>query len=641
MTFKGTAYQPAVGYWKTSGKHKVLWALLQVLDKIERQEPESVRVARHVERLARIINSALSDKVVAVLYDALLAQKAKERLTLDEAVDLAMQQIEPLLSRSIHELYDEAYAFQEASFRHKLPDGLKAEAIQNAFEMVKNVPETLKDRMRELAKETMRESKTQFDFARKLRREWQEVSKERAEVIAVTEWARIAGQAKLELYKRQGIFRYKVWVTVGDSKVCPVCADNAAVGAIPIDHSFPSQNETVPAHPRCRCNIVGSLLPSTAAEPTGPAVRAATLGDLRREVETDESRKALKTIRRMLGREWEPRKVQETLKRLNWSQDPDLLALEEFMCGERHRGEPQFIYLPHCGPEDIITKIYKWWAAAWDRYPGAIAFHKAVMEEFGAGSMEMFPPEPMKEGLELYGPYLTALRKIARAMYEYTQDVFKKAGVEEVTLYRGIVAPKDSDVWQWVKGWQEGNPPAVLVSAESALPRPLTSYSFDAWTAKSFGKILSGWDAAKYGVLFISRVPVERIFTLGLTGLGTHWEFEAVVLAQKGGQVLAVAGLPLFRKYAIHQERFSADDLTKPFMETIVEVIEEGTNPEKVQKQHIPTIKLPQKVYNEFFYGEKEYWQMLAEDPALEAELRAHYRRWLKQQRLIDLEESQ
>ena len=88
-------------------------------------------------------------------------------------------------------------------------------------------------------------------------------SASRAESIARTETATALGAGTLESGISQGRDEKK-WVTQGDELVDEFeCAANAEEGWIGIHESFQSGHSSVPAHPRCRCNIITRHAPET------------------------------------------------------------------------------------------------------------------------------------------------------------------------------------------------------------------------------------------------------------------------------------------------------------------------------------------------------------------------------------------
>lgn len=253
-------YQPAVGYWRNSPRHVLLWTTIGVLDRIERQIPEERRLRRHIARLRRLIAGIVNRKLAKRLWDLVAKQQEPDipDAALEAIIAAAIAAIASALFSEIRAIREDALITVERRFGQELIDELREQALREAFELVRNIPNTLKEELRDLARETMMEFKTHEDFARALSRRWAEFSRERAELIARTEWARVAGRVTVELYRMQGT-RKKVWYTVGDARVCAICQQNAAAGPIPIDEPFPSGVDTVPAHPRCRCNVAGAI----------------------------------------------------------------------------------------------------------------------------------------------------------------------------------------------------------------------------------------------------------------------------------------------------------------------------------------------------------------------------------------------
>jgi len=49
---------------------------------------------------------------------------------------------------------------------------------------------------------------------------------------------------------------FKSWRNSGSPNTCRACLENAAVGPIPVQATFPSGHRVPPAHPSCRCAVV-------------------------------------------------------------------------------------------------------------------------------------------------------------------------------------------------------------------------------------------------------------------------------------------------------------------------------------------------------------------------------------------------
>lgn len=88
------------------------------------------------------------------------------------------------------------------------------------------------------------------------------MSSSRAFTIARTEMNAAFSQAALDKMSAIGL-EYKRWILSPDA--CPICEDNADDGAIPLDDEFSSGDDSPPAHPNCRCAVVGARAPEEAA----------------------------------------------------------------------------------------------------------------------------------------------------------------------------------------------------------------------------------------------------------------------------------------------------------------------------------------------------------------------------------------
>ena len=80
-------------------------------------------------------------------------------------------------------------------------------------------------------------------------------SRARADMIARTETATAFGQGQMTAAKSQNK-NEKRWVTQSDEAVDLDCVINAADGWIGMEQPFSSGQDTVPAHPSCRCTVV-------------------------------------------------------------------------------------------------------------------------------------------------------------------------------------------------------------------------------------------------------------------------------------------------------------------------------------------------------------------------------------------------
>lgn len=251
----GTPYQPAPAGYDTPEKI-LLWAVHGAMHRIEREIPETKSRKRWESKLEKLIGDPVRSFKWQTLYDTFGITKADEerRVDVPSKVTDAWAEIPTVIASDLW-----LDAAQERADRLNLPfdpEDVKA-AMDETFKLVQSIPETLHDRLREVMRDAYANRDGQFKFARQIRDEWSTISKQKAEQIAVTEWNRAASTATLLGYTKQGV-TMKVWYTVGDERVCPVCEQNAADLDIPIEQPFFSGDLAPPAHPSCRCDIAAA-----------------------------------------------------------------------------------------------------------------------------------------------------------------------------------------------------------------------------------------------------------------------------------------------------------------------------------------------------------------------------------------------
>jgi len=89
-------------------------------------------------------------------------------------------------------------------------------------------------------------------IARDIRKEFTDMSRDRADMIAQTESNSALSQGAMDKMQEMGI-EGKEWIVIGDESTCDICDGNANQGVIPIDQPFQSGDMQTPGHPRCRC----------------------------------------------------------------------------------------------------------------------------------------------------------------------------------------------------------------------------------------------------------------------------------------------------------------------------------------------------------------------------------------------------
>ena len=129
----------------------------------------------------------------------------------------------------------------------------KGWAADEAERILNSISATTKERVQFLIEEAVETGQT-IEATTELLRKDHVFSPEKARVIARTETARALGVGVKEAAMDQGRDE-KRWVTSGDIEEYDACVQNAAADWIPIGDPFPSGDDTVPAHPNCRCNV--------------------------------------------------------------------------------------------------------------------------------------------------------------------------------------------------------------------------------------------------------------------------------------------------------------------------------------------------------------------------------------------------
>jgi len=109
-----------------------------------------------------------------------------------------------------------------------------------------------------------------------------------------------------------------------------------------------------------------------------------------------------------------------------------------------------------------------------------------------------------------YETGIEAKKAVLKAMYESTQEKFRKKGIKEVILYRGASLDKSEEL-------SEG----TVVDYKANV---LESWSLSQDVASDFAT------STFEGVVFKAKIPVERILSTSGTGFGCLPEWEAVVL---------------------------------------------------------------------------------------------------------------
>ena len=118
------------------------------------------------------------------------------------------------------------------------------------------IDETTRDAVRSLTRDALLEGWSSDQFTQQLIDD-AAFGYTRANTIARTEMRLANSNGTVDAWKESGRVATKAWSTAEDDKVEQLCQENADAGDIPLDAAFPSGDDAPPAHPNCRCVIVG------------------------------------------------------------------------------------------------------------------------------------------------------------------------------------------------------------------------------------------------------------------------------------------------------------------------------------------------------------------------------------------------
>lgn len=130
-------------------------------------------------------------------------------------------------------------------------------ASKHCAKLVSQMDEETKRRLAQVISEGIEQKRGIPGLASDIRKEFDDMTKRRAEMIARTETNDALSQAFMDRAHDMNITG-KEWVTADP---CEICAGNEAEGIVPIDHIFSSGHERPPAHPNCRCALAPARLP--------------------------------------------------------------------------------------------------------------------------------------------------------------------------------------------------------------------------------------------------------------------------------------------------------------------------------------------------------------------------------------------
>lgn len=122
--------------------------------------------------------------------------------------------------------------------------------------LVKGLNDETRDQMRTVIEKAIKEKRGIPGLSRDLRKQFTDMSRVRAKVIARTETCDALESAFMDRAKDMKVTG-KEWIVTDP---CPICEENGNAGVIPIDKPFPSGDMRPPAHPNCRCALAPVIL---------------------------------------------------------------------------------------------------------------------------------------------------------------------------------------------------------------------------------------------------------------------------------------------------------------------------------------------------------------------------------------------
>lgn len=178
--------------------------------------------------------------------------------------------------------------------------------------------------------------------------------------------------------------------------------------------------------------------------------------------------------------------------------------------------------------EAVAQEFLDSWArSSTDGNPTSAALQLAVDKRFGdTGDVSALEDRAKQVGQKLYDEHAELFDAFVDGTYRRTQDALQRAGVEKVTLFRGMELESYKSFPDAAgKLLADGQPVALPVHLDH---NPLSSFSMSYGTAHEFG---TGNEDLTATIMAV-EVPRERIFSLATTGMGCLTEAEVLVTGE-------------------------------------------------------------------------------------------------------------
>jgi hypothetical protein len=153
-------------------------------------------------------------------------------------------------------------------------------------DLVSGLNDTTRERMRSLIETAIEDGKSYGKLATEIRQSFEDMSRNRAELIAVTEAGNGYEAGNLQAaqgLKDEGLVVQKAWILADDHPGEDECDENADAGWIDVEDAFPSGDDTPLAHPNCvvadtRVEFLGPLVAATERRYEGVVCVITTAG---------------------------------------------------------------------------------------------------------------------------------------------------------------------------------------------------------------------------------------------------------------------------------------------------------------------------------------------------------------------------
>jgi hypothetical protein len=180
----------------------------------------------------------------------------------------------------------------------------------------------------------------------------------------------------------------------------------------------------------------------------------------------------------------------------------------------------QSLLLQKAASEELGSPLSEWQKDNLEVVEGNRKFSKVMISGASRNVKSAFDPQGEERGWETDDVIMAKTKKSVRALYDHTQKELADAGITEVTLYRGIIAPSKTPGRRGDTAGYSGN--------------ALESWSSDPRIAGIFSS-----DGAR-GYIVKMTVPASRVFSTSKAGFGCINEFEFVLLGNSGDTVMIV-----------------------------------------------------------------------------------------------------